>query len=73
MVLIFLWNPYTAMACPRQKLIHRESKLIYMQRIIDFGILSSKWEVSITLLISKFRDYCGRGNRKIIKPEVVVD
>lgn len=60
-------EPITAGTGPRQVLIGRDPQLLYMQIIIDCGTLSFKWKVNITFFTAKFGDYCGKGDRNIVK------
>lgn len=44
-----------------------------MQRVGGFAALSSKWEVFIKFLLSRFRDLYKRGGRKLVRAAVTKD
>jgi hypothetical protein len=47
--------------------INRDPQLDNMQRVRDFGALSSKWDVFIKTHFSSLKDLCGKGGRNIVR------
>lgn len=52
---------------------YRDPQPDNMQRVKDLGTLSPKMEGSIKFFLAGTRKLCGRGGRKSVKPEMMVD